>query len=78
MATTFFVITQILGASMLTIFVLILFVIPGQWNGNSGQINPILLILILGILMIPAQSLSVSFASKLSKEVQLKDSAPTA
>jgi len=78
MATTFFVITQILGASMLTIFVLILFVIPGQWNGNSGQINPILLILILGILMIPAQSLSVSFASKLSKDVQLKDSAPTA
>jgi len=63
---------------MLTIFVLILFVIPGQWNGNSGQINPILLILILGILMIPAQSLSVSFASKLSKEVQLKESAPTA
>ncbi|MEY3484237.1 MAG: hypothetical protein RLZZ218_1072, partial [Actinomycetota bacterium] len=56
----------------------ILFVIPGQWNGNSGQINPMGVILILGLLMIPAQSLSVSFASKLSKEVQLKESAPTA
>ncbi len=52
--------------------------IPGQWNGNSGQINPMGVILILGLLMIPAQSLSVSFASKLSKEVQLKDSTPTA
>ena len=57
---------------------LITIVIPGQWNGNAGQISPILVILLLGILMIPAQSLSVSFASKLSKENQLKNSEPTA
>ncbi len=78
LSLTFFVITQLLGISLGTIFVLIFFVIPGQWNGNAGQISPILVILLLGILMIPAQSLSVSFASKLSKENQLKNSEPTA
>ena len=78
LSLTFFVITQLLGISLGTIFVLITIVIPGQWNGNAGQISPILVILLLGILMIPAQSLSVSFASKLSKENQMKKSIPTA
>lgn len=78
LALTFFVITQLLGISLAAILVLVFFIIPGQWNGNAGQINPILVVLILGILMIPAQSLSVSFASKLSKENQSKNSAPTA
>jgi hypothetical protein len=73
----FFVITQLLGISLATIFALLLFVFPGQWN-RGGGIDPLAVILILGILMIPAQSLSVSFASKLSKENQLKNSEPTA
>ena len=74
LSLTFFVITQLLGISLATILVLITMVIPGQWNGNAGQISPLIVIFILGILMIPAQSLSVSFASKLSKENQLKNS----
>lgn len=78
LALTFFVITQLLGISLAAILVLVFFIIPGQWNGNAGQINPMLVVLILGILMIPAQSLSVSFASKLSKENQSENSAPTA
>ena len=73
MATTFFVITQLLGISLLTIMVLITFVIPGQWNGNSGQINPLGVILLLGLLMIPAQALSVGFASKVNKSEVSKD-----
>jgi hypothetical protein len=73
MATTFFVITQILGISLLSIFVLITLVIPGQWNGNSGQINPIGVIFVLGLLMIPAQAISVGFASKVSKSEVSKD-----
>jgi hypothetical protein len=74
---TFFVITHLLGISLATIFALITIVIPGQWNRGVG-VDPLALILILGVLMIPAQSLSVSFASKLSKENQLKNSEPTA
>lgn len=74
LSLTFFVITQLLGISLATILVLITMVIPGQWNGNAGQISPLIVIFILGILMIPAQSLSVSFASKLSKENHLKNS----
>jgi hypothetical protein len=73
----FFIITQLLGISLATIFALFTFVFPGQWN-RGGGIDPLAVILILGILMIPAQSLSVSFASKLSKENQLKNSEPTA
>lgn len=73
MATTFFIITQLLGISLLTIFVLITLVIPGQWNGNSGQINPIGVILVLGLLMIPAQAISVGFASKVTKAEVSKD-----
>ena len=67
MATTFFVITQILGIVLVTILVLITLVIPGQWNGGMGQINPLGVILVLGVLMIPAQAISVGFASKVSK-----------
>lgn len=74
---TFFVITQLLGIALATIFALVLFVFPGQWN-RGGVIDPLAVILILGVLMIPAQGLSVSFASKLSKENQLKISEPTA
>ena len=73
MATTFFVITQLLGISLLTILVLITLVIPGQWNGNSGQIDPLGVILLLGLLMIPAQALSVGFASKVNKSEVSKD-----
>lgn len=78
LSLTFFVITQLLGISLATIFVLVVIVIPGQWTGNSGQIHPIGLILVLGVLMIPAQSLSVSFASKLSKANQSQNSEPIA
>ncbi len=77
LALTFFVITQLLGISLATIFALITIVIPGQWNRGVG-VDPLAVILLLGVLMIPAQSLSVSFASKLSKENQLKISEPIA
>jgi hypothetical protein len=76
LALTFFVITQFLGFALATFFVLITFVIHRQWNGYSS-LNPIVVILILGILMIPAQAISVSFASKLSKVNQLQSSEPT-
>jgi uncharacterized membrane protein len=78
LSLTFFVITQLLGIALAFIFVLITLIIPGQWNGNAGQISPIAVILILGILMIPAQGLSVIFASKLSKENQQQNSEPLA
>jgi hypothetical protein len=67
MATTFFVITHLLGTLLVTILVLITLVIPGQWTGDMGQIHPLGAILVLGVLMIPAQAISVSFASKVSK-----------
>jgi hypothetical protein len=74
---TFFVITQLLGIALATIFALVSFGFPGQWN-RSGVIDPLAVILILGLLMIPAQGLSVSFASKLSKENQQRNSEPLA
>ncbi len=69
MATTFFVITHLLGTLLVTILVLVTLVIPGQWNGGGfNQIHPLGVILVLGVLMIPAQAISVSFASRLSQE----------
>jgi hypothetical protein len=74
MATTFFVITHLLGTLLVTILVLVTLVIPGQWSGGVGVIQPIGVIFVLGVLMIPAQAISVSFASKLSKEIKLENS----
>ena len=75
MATTFFVITHLLGTLLITILVLVTLVFPGQWNGGGfNQIHPLGVILVLGVLMIPAQAISVSFASKLSKEIRLENS----
>jgi hypothetical protein len=77
LALIFFVVTQVLGISLATVFALITWVIPVQSFVSATGLEPIAVIFILGILMIPAQAISVSFASKLSKENQLQSSEPT-
>jgi hypothetical protein len=65
LAMTFFVITQILGVSIL-ITVIAMTALWSRYVGVQPEINPLGVMLILGLLSVPAQALSVRFVSKLS------------
>jgi hypothetical protein len=67
LATTFFFITQLLGIALLAILVVFTWILPGQLIRGLGGIDPLAVILILGLLMIPAQAISVALTSKLGK-----------